>query len=200
MFASTTSRYSTHFHCLSLLLFPMLVILVSADAVFQVKQREHILQDAKKNILRAQAKQKAAYDRRHCHPEVFRVGAMVLKKDFTRKKRKGGKLDPKWKGPYEIVRSLGRGLYCLRDAHHPNKLLTRVNGVQVLITICINIRRWQGFQKLIYSVQVMKKVLCKNGVIRTATKKHRNKSLTFNAMHLHPSSLCCVIAQNELGT
>ena len=75
----------------------MLVILVLADAVFEIKRREHILQDAKKNIIRAQAKQKAAYDRRHCHPEVFRVGAMVLKKDFTRKKRKGGKLDPKWK-------------------------------------------------------------------------------------------------------
>lgn len=103
---------------------------VSADTVFDVKQREHILQEAKKNIIHAQAKQKAAYDKKHFNPEVFKVASMVLKKDFTRKKRKGGKLDAKWEGPYEIVCSLGRGLYRLRDVHHPNKFL-RVNGVHL---------------------------------------------------------------------
>ena len=77
----------------------------------------------KKNILRAHAKQKAAYNQSHCHPEIFRVGAMVLKKDFNRKKRKGGKLDPKWEGLYEIVCSLGHGLYCPRDVHHPQKIV-----------------------------------------------------------------------------
>ena len=91
----------------------------------------HILQNAKKNILRAQAKQKAAYDQRHCHPQVFKVGALVLKKDFTRKKRKGGKLDSKWEGPYEIVCSLGCGLYRLQNVHHPKKLVARVNGVHL---------------------------------------------------------------------
>ena len=65
------------------------------------------------------------------HPEVFRVGAIVLKKDLTRKKRKGGKLDCKWVGLYEIVCTLGHGLYWLRDTQCPNKVLSRVNGVHL---------------------------------------------------------------------
>ena len=65
-----------------------------------------------KNILVAQQRQKEQYDCKHSNPEVFAVGALVLKKDFTRKKRAGGRLDSKWTGPYRIVKSLGlkRGL------------------------------------------------------------------------------------------
>ena len=40
---------------------------------------------------------------------------MVLKKDFTRKKRKGGKLDYRWQGPYVILASVGKGLYKLKE-------------------------------------------------------------------------------------
>ena len=73
--------------------------------------RRKRLEEAKANIS-AQQKQ-AVYDCKH-QPEVFTIGAVVLKKDFTRKKRKGGKLDAKWTGPYKVAKSLGRGLYRLQ--------------------------------------------------------------------------------------
>lgn len=55
---------------------------------------------------------------------------MVLKKDFTRKKRKGGKLDTKWLGPFKILGSLGRGLYRLQGVQ-TGKVIPRVNGVHL---------------------------------------------------------------------
>ena len=36
-------------------------------------------------------------------------------KDFRRKKRKGGKLDYRWIGPYIIISSLGKGLFKLKE-------------------------------------------------------------------------------------
>ena len=61
------------------------------------------LETAKMNIVTAQDKQKQTYDRKHCTSfEIYSVGSAVLKKDFTRKKRKGGKLDSTWVGPYTI--------------------------------------------------------------------------------------------------
>ena len=47
----------------------------------------------KSNIEAAQAKQKKYYDEKFGASLCFRVGSTVFKKDFTRKKRKGGKLD-----------------------------------------------------------------------------------------------------------
>lgn len=96
-----------------------------------MEKRMNILKEAKENIGKAQKKQKKDYDKRHCCPETFKVGAMVLRKDMTRKKRKEGKLDEKWTGPFVITASLGRGLYQLR--HHSNPAITipRVNGVHL---------------------------------------------------------------------
>ena len=70
--------------------------------------------------LSATPKQKEIYDKKHCtNPEVYSVGALVLKKDFTRKKRKGGKLDSKWLGPFRITKVLGKGLYSLESFDEP---------------------------------------------------------------------------------
>ena len=80
-----------------------------------LEHRTEVLDRAKSNIIKAQEKQKAVYDKKHSCPEVYKVGSVVLKKDFTRKKRKGGKLDMKWLGPFRIVGSLGRGLYRLEE-------------------------------------------------------------------------------------
>eukprot|EP00731_Ephydatia_muelleri_P001348 Em0001g1348a len=55
------------------------------------KKRQEILKDVKRNILAAQAKQKQHYDAKHTRAKLFDVGVQVLKKDFLRKKRKGGK-------------------------------------------------------------------------------------------------------------
>ena len=52
-------------------------------------------------------------------------------KDFTRKKRKGGKLDMRWKGPYTIVKILGKGLYTLEAADLSGKIIDRVHGTHL---------------------------------------------------------------------
>ena len=85
----------------------------------------------KANILIAQERQKACYDRKHANPNIFVVGSMVLKKDFRRKKRAGGKLDPSWVGPYTIVKALGRGLYSLQGIVEPSKIISRINGIHL---------------------------------------------------------------------
>lgn len=104
----------------------------SADASIDISQRMAILKQAKENIIKAQAKQKKAYDKKHSCPEIFKVGSVVLRKDFTRKKRKGGKLDPKWAEPtYRIVCSLGRGLYRIAEVDNPKKVVARVNGIHL---------------------------------------------------------------------
>ena len=96
-----------------------------------MEARQKTLEEARANILYAQQKQKEAYDKKHFIPECFQVGSVVLKKDFTRRKRKGGKLDEKWVGPYRIVNALGRGLYRLEDVADSKKVVSRVNGVHL---------------------------------------------------------------------
>ena len=83
------------------------------------------MEEAKTNIVAAQKKQKEIYDRKHHHPEVFSIGAVVLKKDFLRKKRKGGKLDAKWVGPYKFAKSLGKGLYRLKCVNDSTKVISQ---------------------------------------------------------------------------
>ena len=83
------------------------------------KESECVRQDMeiliKNNIKKAQAKQKKYYDRLHNVGACFEVGSAVLMKDFRRKKRKGGKLDYRWIGPYKITKSLGKGLFRLQE-------------------------------------------------------------------------------------
>ena len=93
--------------------------------------RVKVLETAKANILKAQKNQKIAYDRKHSCPQTFQLQALVLKKDFKRKKRKGGKLDCKWVGPYRITADLGHGLYKLECVKNPLKIVNRVNGVHL---------------------------------------------------------------------
>lgn len=77
------------------------------------EKRKNVLEEAKENILSAQKKQKEVYDKKHAKPHLFEPGQLVLKKDFTRRKRKGGKLDSKFIGPFVIVKTLGKGTYLL---------------------------------------------------------------------------------------
>lgn len=95
-------------------------------------KRREVLERVKVNIAKAQAKQKKQYDKKHAVPSAFRVGVRVLKKDFTRKKRRGGKMDPKWLGPYLIVKNLGRGLYKLRSVENPG-CIVKVNGAHLKV-------------------------------------------------------------------
>ena len=101
------------------------------DLQKMVDARRITLEQAKTNIVAAQEKQKQAYDRKHCtNPEVFSLGAVVLK-DFTRKKRKGGKLDSNWVGPYTITRALEKGLYRLESFDNPPTVISRIDGVHL---------------------------------------------------------------------
>ena len=54
-----------------------------------LQYRQQILEKAKANILKAQAKQKAHCDTNHSDPQYFQVDEQVLKKDFTWKKTRG---------------------------------------------------------------------------------------------------------------
>ena len=82
------------------------------------------LEKAKVNIIYAQQKQKEVKDRKHHQPDVHAVGALVLKKDFTRKKRKGGKLYFKWVGPYNIHKSCSSIIQSNLD--YPNPRLSEL--------------------------------------------------------------------------
>jgi len=83
---------------------------------------------ARENIQKAQQKQKQLYDKKHGVADGFSVGSVVLKKDFKRKKRQGGKLDFCWEGPYTIMKSLGKGLYQLQN---DKEVLDRVCGIHL---------------------------------------------------------------------
>ena len=48
-------------------------------------------------------------------PSVYAIGSKVLVVDFTHKKRKEGKLDFRWIGPYYIRKNLGKGYYLLQE-------------------------------------------------------------------------------------
>ena len=94
-------------------------------------QRQELLQQVKANILKAQEKQKEYYDRKHANPGAYTVGAKVLKKDFLCKKRKGGKMDARFLGPYIITKDLGRGLYSLELIEDRTVVVHRVNGAHL---------------------------------------------------------------------
>ena len=52
---------------------------------------------------------------------------LVLKKDFLRKKRKGGKLDHRYVGPYKILKILTKGAYLLQLVAN-SEVVVRVTG------------------------------------------------------------------------
>ena len=95
-------------------------------------ERQRTLEAVKENIEQAQKKQKEHYDLKHSAETCFNVGSVVLKKDFTRKRRRGGKLDYWWEGPYVISKSLGKGLFQLKE----------LDGDKVSHALHINIDSW----------------------------------------------------------
>ena len=97
---------------------------VESAAAYQAK----LPQSDKENILNAQQKQKENYDRKHCKPGTYDVGAEVLQRDLTRQKRKHVKMDLTWNGPYVITKSLGKGLYSIKDKGGVGWVISRVNG------------------------------------------------------------------------
>ena len=93
------------------------VTICSQETEIQQKESQHkaLLEEVQKNIISAQKKQKEQYDKKHSKAVFYSAGTHVLKKDFRKKKRKGGKLDFPWVGPYLITRSQGKGFYELQS-------------------------------------------------------------------------------------
>ena len=79
--------------------------------------RKVIEESVKTNVEKAHKKQKQYYDSKHNASLCYTVGSLVWKKDFLRKKRRGGKLDYPWMGPFMIVKSLGKGLFKLQEVN-----------------------------------------------------------------------------------
>ena len=80
-------------------------------------KRQRIETDVKENIEEAQKNQKLHSDRKHAAGDLYTVGSQVLKKDFLRKKCKGGKMDYLWLGPYVITFVVGKRLYRLKEVN-----------------------------------------------------------------------------------
>ena len=80
-----------------------------------IAKRRRMEKCIKDNINKAHAKQKKYYDEKHGAASCFNVGSVVLKKDFRHTKRKGGRTDYRWQGPYKITASLGKGLFKLKE-------------------------------------------------------------------------------------
>ena len=95
-----------------------------------IQKRQELYDQVKENIKEAQKKQKEVYDRKHTDPPKFAVGTIVLKKDFRRKKRKGGCLDHRWIGPYKIVKDVGKGFYSIQNVDNGKKP-ARIHGIHL---------------------------------------------------------------------
>lgn len=109
-------QISVYIHILDMLHDHLVNLLLQAegDAEAQEKRRD-MEADVKTNVENAQRKQKLYYDQKHAAGDLFTVGSLVLKKDFRRKRRRGGKMDYRWQGPFAITAVLGKGLYSLKE-------------------------------------------------------------------------------------
>ncbi|KAL5494376.1 hypothetical protein EMCRGX_G015698 [Ephydatia muelleri] len=78
------------------------------------QQDSEILENVKRNVMDAQRTQKRNYSRKRGKGSHFGIGDKVMKKDFRRTKRAGGALDPKWLGPYEVMKDIGKDLFLVK--------------------------------------------------------------------------------------
>ena len=124
------------------------VTICSQETEIQQKGSQHkaLLDEAQKNIISAQKKQKEQYDKKHSKAVFYSVGTQVLKKDFRKKKRKGGKLDFPWVGPYLLTKSLGKGFYELQSCGKGHvTTIPRVSHIKVYKSLsCSPSRRLQS--------------------------------------------------------
>ncbi|GJZ91538.1 reverse transcriptase domain-containing protein [Tanacetum coccineum] len=66
----------------------------------------------------------------------FRPGDFVYRNNKASHAKEGGKLGPKWEGPYEVVEALGKGAYKLRN--RSGDILPRTWNVQDLKSVIFN--------------------------------------------------------------
>ena len=98
--------------------------------------RSRLDEEVKSNVGDAQKKQKKYYDAKH-QQGTYEVGSLVLVKNMRKLTRKGGKMDPNWTGPYEVVECVGSNNYRLR----------RRNGKQMILKSLFNSDRLKDFNE-----------------------------------------------------
>ncbi|GJZ43243.1 hypothetical protein Tco_0590498 [Tanacetum coccineum] len=86
--------------------------------------REESRQQSKKQ--KAKLRWKKYYNAR-VRNKSFRPRDLVYRNNEARHVEDGGKLGPKWEGPYEVTEALGKGAYKLRDRN--GKVLPRTWNV-----------------------------------------------------------------------
>ena len=92
--------------------------------------KEVVYKEAQHNIEKAQARQKKNYDLRHAVP-TFAKGDLVLRKNMVNTHRMGGKLDPKWIGPYKVEEVTDKGLYRLQCQRNKKILKQAISSLQL---------------------------------------------------------------------
>ncbi|GKA14001.1 reverse transcriptase domain-containing protein [Tanacetum coccineum] len=83
--------------------------------LIEEKREQAAIQEAK-----SKAKMENYYNSK-VRSTSFRPGDMVYRSNDASHAKDGGKLGPKWEGPYEVTESLGNGAYKLKD-HKGNEL------------------------------------------------------------------------------
>ena len=77
---------------------------------------------------------------------------VMVKKDFLWKKRKGGKLDPKWVGPYIITAKFSKGFYSLQFVANSSDCIKRVNGAHLNVYLHPNCEQVCTLYSITYSL------------------------------------------------
>ncbi|GKC83184.1 hypothetical protein Tco_1138901 [Tanacetum coccineum] len=77
--------------------------------LLEEKREQAAIQEAK-----SKAKMEKYYNAR-VRSTSFRPGDLVYRNNEASRAKDGGKLGPKWEGPYEVTEALGKGAYMLRD-------------------------------------------------------------------------------------
>lgn len=81
------------------------------------KIRDDLYTAVSSNITSAQARQKVNYDRRHVSHREITTGSTVYLKNSRRYNRMGAKMEPRWIGPYTVVKSLSKGRVKLQNVN-----------------------------------------------------------------------------------
>ncbi|GJR33736.1 hypothetical protein Tco_1209420 [Tanacetum coccineum] len=77
--------------------------------LIEEKREQATIQEAK-----SKAKMEKYYNSKVCGTS-FKPGDMVYRNNDASHATDGGKLGPKWEGPYEVTEALGKGAYKLKD-------------------------------------------------------------------------------------
>ncbi|CAB4009128.1 retrotransposable element [Paramuricea clavata] len=129
LFAYRTSVQATTKHTPFYLMFgrearlPIQMEIVPEGKERTLEERLEELADLRKsygkvadNIKESQDKQKKLYDAKHgASKQEFKQGSLVLLRNSRNDSRKGGKLDAKWLGPYEVVDCLGKNVFKIKN-------------------------------------------------------------------------------------